>query len=93
MVGSVRCVTETDAIAVHPRATAAASGEARVAKALDADSDMPYGHDLEAMRALIDDKVRLVFVANPNNPTGTWLEPDGFEAFLRDVPDDVVIHI
>jgi histidinol-phosphate aminotransferase len=79
------------AFAVYPIATAAASGEARVAKALDADSDMPYGHDLEAMRALIDDKVRLVFVANPNNPTGTWLEPDGFEAFLRDVPDDVVV--
>lgn len=79
------------AFAVYPIATAAASGEARIADALGPDADMPYGHDLDAMRALIDDDVRLVFVANPNNPTGTWLQPAAFEAFLRDVPSDVVV--
>lgn len=77
--------------AVYPIATAAASGEARIADALGADSDMPYGHDLDAMRGLIDDNVRLVFVANPNNPTGTWVSPDAFAAFMQAVPDNVVV--
>lgn len=77
--------------AVYPIATAAASGEARIAPAFAPDTTMPYGHDLAAMRALIDDSVRLVFVANPNNPTGTWLEPADFAAFMADVPQDVIV--
>ena len=77
--------------AVYPIATSAASGEARIAPAFAPDSAMPYGHDLAAMRGLIDDSVRLVFVANPNNPTGTWLEPEGFASFMADVPDNVIV--
>ena len=77
--------------AVYPIATAAASGEARIAPAFAPDTDMPYGHDLAAMRGLIDDSVRLVFIANPNNPTGTWLQPDDFSAFMADVPADVIV--
>ena len=92
LLGPGRAAVFSDyAFAVYPIATAAASGQARIAKALGADCDMPYGHDLDAMAALIDDTVRLVFVANPNNPTGTWIEPDAFEAFLRGVPQDVVV--
>lgn len=92
LLGPGRAAVFSDfAFAVYPIATAAASGIARVAPALAPDSDMPYGHDLAAMAALIDSDVRLVFVANPNNPTGTWIEPDAFEAFLRGVPEDVVV--
>lgn len=77
--------------AVYPIATAAASGEARIAPAFAPGTAMPYGHDLAAMRVLIDDSVRLVFVANPNNPTGTWLEPADFAAFMADVPENVIV--
>ena len=77
--------------AVYPIATAAASGEARIATAHAPDTDMPYGHDLDAMRAQIDDTVRLVFVANPNNPTGTWLEPAAFGDFIDAVPSNVIV--
>jgi histidinol-phosphate aminotransferase len=45
-----------------------------------------FGHDLDAMRAAIDADTRLVFVANPNNPTGTFLEADALFAFLQSVP-------
>lgn len=50
-----------------------------------------YGHDLEAMAAAIRDDTRLVFIANPNNPTGTLLESDALYAFLRKLPADVAI--
>ncbi len=44
-----------------------------------------YGHDLEAMADAIADDTRLVFIANPNNPTGTHNPPDRVEAFLERV--------
>jgi histidinol-phosphate aminotransferase len=50
-----------------------------------------YGHDLDAMAAAIDADTRLVFIANPNNPTGTFIAPDAIEAFLRRVPDNVIV--
>jgi histidinol-phosphate aminotransferase len=50
-----------------------------------------YGHDLPAMAAAIRDDTRVVFIANPNNPTGTLLEADELHAFLRRVPADVAV--
>jgi histidinol-phosphate aminotransferase len=50
-----------------------------------------YGHDLDAMAASIDADTRLVFIANPNNPTGTFIPPAEIEAFLKRVPANVVV--
>lgn len=50
-----------------------------------------YGHDLEAMAAAIVPDTRLVFIANPNNPTGTFLEAAALEAFIQGVRPDVVV--
>jgi histidinol-phosphate aminotransferase len=50
-----------------------------------------YGHDLDAMAASIDADTRLVFIANPNNPTGTFIPPAEIEAFLQRVPASVVV--
>ncbi|GHU01495.1 histidinol-phosphate aminotransferase 2 [Betaproteobacteria bacterium] len=50
-----------------------------------------YGHDLEAMLAAIDASTRIVFIANPNNPTGTFLPGSEIEAFLARVPQDVLV--
>ncbi len=79
------------AFAVYPIVTQAAGAEARVVPAHEPGHDMPLGHDLAAFRARLDTNVRLVFIANPNNPTGTWLTPDEIAGFLRSVPDDVVV--
>jgi histidinol-phosphate aminotransferase len=50
-----------------------------------------YGHDLDAMLAAITDDTRLVFVANPNNPTGTFVDGAALEAFIAKVPREVVV--
>lgn len=63
-----------------------ASGARRVA--LPA---VEYGHDLDAMAGAITDRTRVVFLANPNNPTGTLFRRAEWERFLARVPEDVVV--
>ncbi|MHC0432748.1 histidinol-phosphate transaminase [Streptomyces sp. O3] len=48
-------------------------------------------HDLDAMAAAITDRTRLIFVCNPNNPTGTVVRRTELERFLDQVPDDVLV--
>lgn len=50
-----------------------------------------YGHDLDAIVAAITADTRVVWIANPNNPTGTWLTRDALQAFLNAVPSNVVV--
>ncbi|MBE7189932.1 histidinol-phosphate transaminase [Jatrophihabitans endophyticus] len=52
-----------------------------------------YVHDLDAMAERITGKTRLVFVCNPNNPTGTAVSRDALVRFLRAVPHDVVVAL
>lgn len=50
-----------------------------------------FGHDLLAMAAAITPQTRLIFLANPNNPTGTWFEQDEFVTFMQQVPAEVLV--
>jgi len=50
-----------------------------------------FGHDLAAMRKAVRDDTRLVWVANPNNPTGTWLPPDAVRSFIGGLPPNVLV--
>ncbi len=50
-----------------------------------------FGHDLEAMRRSVTAKTRLVFIANPNNPTGTYVEAERVEAFISSLPREIVV--
>lgn len=79
------------AFAVYPIVTQAVGAQACLAPANDLKHDMPLGHDLKAFTACLNDQVRLVFIANPNNPTGTWLQPAAISDFLGSVPEDVVV--
>ncbi len=81
------------AFAVYPIATQATGAQARVVPALPADSDQPLGHDLDAMAAAIAPETRVVFIANPNNPTGTWVDEGALRAFLERVPPDVIVVV
>ncbi|PXW26639.1 histidinol-phosphate transaminase [Paraburkholderia caballeronis] len=71
--------------AVYALATQGLGGRAIVTPAVK------HGHDLDAMLAAIADDTRLVFVANPNNPTGTFIDGATLEAFIAKVPRDVVV--
>ncbi|MGN6111837.1 MAG: histidinol-phosphate transaminase [Luteimonas sp.] len=79
--------------AVFAIATAAAGANAVVVPALPADAPMPRGHDLDALRAAVTPATRLLFIANPNNPTGTWVGAEALARFLDAVPDDVVVVV
>ena len=50
-----------------------------------------FGHDLPAMRAAVREDTRLIFIANPNNPTGTFAGGEALRAFLESVPPAVVV--
>jgi len=82
---SASCVYSQHSFAVYALATQARGARAIVVPARE------LGHDLDAMRASIAADTRLVFIANPNNPTGTLLAPDALAAFIESVPPHVVI--
>jgi histidinol-phosphate aminotransferase len=52
-----------------------------------------YKHDLPAIAAAITHRTKIVFVCNPNNPTGTYNTNEEFEAFLEKVADDVLVVV
>ena len=66
--------------AIYPLVISATGAKCVVTPALPPDAAMPYGHDLDAMVAAVRPDTRLVFIANPNNPTGTW---EGEQALRR----------
>jgi histidinol-phosphate aminotransferase len=73
------------AFAVYPLATMSAGAQCIVAPAKH------YGHDLDAMLAAIRPDTRLVWIANPNNPTGNFLPYFEVKSFLQKVPHDVAV--
>jgi len=79
--------------AVYPIAIQATGAKGVCVPALPADSAMPLGHDLKAMARAINERTRIVFVANPNNPTGTWVDARELEAFIAAVPRHVVVAL
>ena len=76
------------AFAVYPLAT-----QARGARGIVVPAAKGYGHDLDAMRGAIAADTRVVFIANPNNPTGTLLSGEQLEAFLRQIPAGVIVVV
>lgn len=73
------------AFAIYPLATIAAGGEPIAVPAKD------FGHDLDAMLAALRPDTRLIWLANPNNPTGTFLPYPQIKAFLQALPADVAV--
>jgi histidinol-phosphate aminotransferase len=79
------CVYSQYSFGAYALATQSRGARAVVVDAVD------YGHDLPAMARAIAADTRLVYVANPNNPTGTFLAASALEAFLGAVPPGVVV--
>ena len=85
-------VSEKDSVVYSQHAFAV---YALVTQAINAEAiEVPakgFAHDLDAMAAAIKANTKLVFIANPNNPTGTWFEETEFEAFMQKVPANVIV--
>jgi histidinol-phosphate aminotransferase len=79
------CVYAQHSFAVYALATQSRGARAIVVPAKD------LGHDLDAMLAAIAPDTRLMYVANPNNPTGTFVAHAQVAAFIARVPKDVVV--
>jgi len=73
------------AFAVYPLAVQAVGARGITVPARD------YGHDLDAMAGAVQADTRLVFIANPNNPTGTYIDGTKLEAFVAGLPQNVLV--
>ena len=73
------------AFIVYPIAVQAVGARAIITPAKD------WGHDLDAMAAAIEPDTKVVFIANPNNPTGNYLDRATLSAFLAKVPEHVIV--
>ena len=91
LVPGVEAVYSQFAFAVYPSAVQASGATARVAPAWPAGHAQPLGHDPAALAAAVGPRTRMMFVANPNNPTGTWLDEGQLDALLRAVPPEVIV--
>jgi len=81
-----RAVYSDHAFAVYPLATQAVGATGISVKAQD------YGHDLTAMRmAAVAHQAKLIFIANPNNPTGTFLSGEALHEFLSLLPQSILV--
>lgn len=73
------------AFAVYPLVTQAIGAKAVVTPAKD------WGHDLDAMVKALSAATKVIFVANPNNPTGTWFGHEALLRFLEKIPSKVIV--
>ncbi len=79
--------------AVYALAARAAGARLVLAEALDDDAPMPLGHDLDAIAASVTPCTKIVFLANPNNPTGTWFADEDFAGFMARIPRSVLVVV
>ena len=75
------------AFAIYKLVTLSVGAEGIEIPALD------YGHDLAAMLAAVTGKTRLVYIANPNNPTGTWLHGTDLKQFMEELPENIMVLV
>jgi len=75
------------AFAVYPISSQAAGADLKVAPAKD------YGHDLNAMAELISEQTGVIWIANPNNPTGNWLSSSELRSFIATVPSNCIVVV
>ncbi|RLA08215.1 MAG: histidinol-phosphate transaminase [Gammaproteobacteria bacterium] len=78
------------AFAVYPIATQSVGATAKIAKANSENHNQPLGHDLDNFLNLIDDKTTVIFIANPNNPTGGYVDKKQLTSFLSCLPSHII---
>ena len=87
------CLFSQHAFAVYPIVAKAAGADIKLAPVIAEDQPGAYGHDLEAMALLVSEKTRVIFIANPNNPTGTYIDAKALKGFIEQLPQDLIVVI
>lgn len=77
--------------AVYPIAAKSVAARLVVAEPNPPGHSMPLGHDLDALLACVTANTKLIFFANPNNPTGTWFSFEELTRFMASVPAHVLV--
>lgn len=90
---SVEAIFDQYSFVVYRLAAQAADAVIRIAPSNPAGHAQPYGHDLGAFTAMLSDRTRLIFIANPNNPTGTWISGEALYEFLKRVPAHTIVVV
>jgi len=81
------------AFEIYALATRIAGAGGHQATARPPSDTMPYGHDSEQILAALDHQSAVVFIANPNNPTGTWLSESALKKLLHAIDENVVVVV
>jgi histidinol-phosphate aminotransferase len=81
----LNAITSERSFIIYPIATKAAGGRL-ITTPMKNDA-----YDLDAIAAAVDGDTRIIFIANPNNPTGTLIDAPRMDAFLRQVPEHVIV--
>lgn len=89
----VEVVYDEHAFIIYRLTAQAAGAISRVVPSNPVDGPQPYGHDLNAFGAALTEQTRLVFIANPNNPTGTWVARDALYKFMVRVPEHAIVVV
>jgi len=88
----LEAVYDQHAFVVYSLAVQAVGAIARIAPSRSADhASQPLGHDPDAIRSACGPRTRLVYIANPNNPTGTWLDEAELRDLLEVLPADALL--
>ena len=90
---SKNAVYSKHAFEVYALATQIVAAAAHQAMPRADDDEMPYGHDLNRFLDLIDERTAVVFIANPNNPTGTWLTETELREFMQAIDEHIVVVV
>lgn len=83
----LNAITSERSFIVYPIVTRGAGGELRLVPMKN------DGYDLDAIAAAVDENTRIIFLANPNNPTGSFHTADAIERFLDKLPDHVFVAL
>jgi histidinol-phosphate aminotransferase len=81
----MEAIVSQHSFVVYPLAVKSLGADLRVVPAKN------YAQDLDATLAAITDKTRMIFIANPNNPTGTWIKKAELSSFMKKVREDIIV--
>ena len=88
-----QAVMSRHAFAMYYLSTQAVGAESLLAETTDGCNGALFGHDLSAMKKLLSDNTTVVFIANPNNPTGTYLPATELKSFVENLPEHIICVI